>query len=226
MTTLLVVEDDIALAKGLVRNLEFEGYRVLSARDAETGLTMVQEHAVDLAILDVMLPRMDGFDLCRTLRSQGVRIPIIMLTVRGEEADRVLGLELGADDYVTKPFGIRELLARIKAALRRSDGGTPEFDRFAFGSVTLDFQRFEAQVQGREVHLSPKAFGLLKFLIQNEGRVVPRNELLDRVWGYDASPTTRTVDNHVADLRAKLEDDPAHPRHILTVHGVGYKFVS
>ena len=226
MPTLLVVEDDTTIAKGLAHNLEFEGYHVLSARDGETGLRLLQEHPVDLMILDLMLPHMSGFDVCRTMRDEGIRTPIIMLTARGQEIDRVLGLELGADDYVTKPFSIRELLARIKAVLRRTSEPPSALDHFVFGSAVLDFQRFEARVRGREIHLSPKEFGLLKFLIQNEGRVVSRSELLDRVWGYDAFPTTRTVDNHIADLRAKLEDDPAHPKHILTVHGVGYKFVS
>ena len=224
--TILIVEDDVALARGLAHNLEFEGYRVLSARDAETGLEILKKRSVDLVVLDVMLPRMSGFDLCRSLRAGDTRTPVVMLTARGEEIDRVLGLELGADDYVTKPFSVRELLARIKAVLRRTGGGPPDPDRCSFGEVVIDFQRFEAQVKGRPIHLSPKEFGLLRFLIQNEGRPVSRDELLDQVWGYDALPTTRTVDNHVSEIRAKLEDDPSRPRHILTVHGVGYKFVS
>lgn len=225
MITLLVVEDDTAMARGLAHNLEFDGYNVLLVRDAEDGLKMLEEQAIDLIILDVMLPNMSGFDLCRTLRSRGIRTPIIMLTARGEEKDRVLGLDMGADDYLTKPFSIRELLARIKAVLRRTDAPGADVERFTFGEVELDFQRFEARVGEEQIHLSPKEFTLLKFLIQNEGRVVPRNELLDSVWGYDAFPSTRTIDNHVAGLRAKLEIDPAHPQHILTVHGVGYKFV-
>ncbi|MBT4501079.1 MAG: response regulator transcription factor [Gemmatimonadetes bacterium] len=225
MITLLVVEDDTAMARGLAHNLEFDGYNVLLVRDAEDGLKMLEEQAIDLIILDVMLPNMSGFDLCRTLRSRGIRTPIIMLTARGEEKDRVLGLDMGADDYLTKPFSIRELLARIKAVLRRTDAPGADVERFTFGEVELDFQRFEARVGEEQIHLSPKEFTLLKFFIQNEGRVVPRNELLDSVWGYDAFPSTRTIDNHVAGLRAKLEIDPAHPQHILTVHGVGYKFV-
>ena len=226
MPTLLVVEDDTAIAKGLAHNLEFEGYHVLSARDGETGLRLSRERSVDLMILDIMLPRMNGFDVCRTMRAEGIRTPIIMLTAKGQEIDRVLGLELGADDYVTKPFSIRELLARIKAVLRRTIEHIPDLDCVHFGEVILDFKKFEARVRGREVHLPPKSFGMIKHLIQNEGRVVSRSELLDRVWGYDTFPTTRTVDNHVAELRAGLEADPAHPEHILTVHGVGYKFVS
>lgn len=223
-STILIVEDDATLARGLTHNLEFEGYRVLAARDAETALGILGEQGVDLIILDVMLPRMSGFDLCRTLRTNDAQTPVVMLTARGEEIDRVLGLELGADDYVTKPFSVRELLARIKAVLRRTQGEQAEPDRCAFGSVVIDFQRFEAQVKGRQVHLSPKEFGLLRYLIRNEGRPVSRSELLDQVWGYDDPPTTRTIDNHVADIRAKLEEDPSHPAHILTVHGVGYKF--
>ena len=226
--TLLVVEDDTAMARGLAHNLEFEGYRVLTARDAETGLGLLREQDVDLIVLDVMLPGMNGFDLCRALRDKSIDTPVIMLTARGEEIDRVLGLELGADDYITKPFSIRELLARVRAVLRRTEVPDTALDHFAFGRVELDFQRFEARVEDRPIHLSPKEFALLKFLIQNEGRVVPRSELLDRVWGYDdddSIPSTRTVDNHVAGLRAKLEADPAHPAHLLTVHGVGYKFL-
>jgi DNA-binding response OmpR family regulator len=224
-STIMIVEDDVSLARGLTHNLEFEGYRVLSAHSAESGLGVLQEHTVDLIVLDVMLPKMSGLDLCRTLRSRDDRTPVIMLTARGEEIDRVLGLELGADDYVTKPFSVRELLARIKAVLRRTGEDQPGPDGCTFGAAEIDFERFEARARGQEVHLSPKEFGLLQFLIRNAGRPVSRRELLDQVWGYDEMPTTRTVDNHVADIRAKLEDDPSHPRHILTVHGVGYKFV-
>ena len=222
--SVLLVEDDAALARGLAHNLEYEGYAVLSAGDAESALALLEGREVDLIVLDVMLPRMSGLDLCRALRADQVVTPIVMLTARGEEADRVLGLELGADDYVTKPFSVPELLARIKAVLRRTRPEEPEPDRCAFGMAEVDFQRFEARAGDAAVHLSPKQFGLLQYLVRHEGRPVSRTELLDEVWGYDDPPTTRTVDNHVADMRAKLEEDPAHPVHLLTVHGVGYKF--
>jgi len=222
--TVLIVEDDTSLARGLAHNLEYEGYRVLSAGDAESALALLPEQEVDLIVLDVMLPRMSGLDLCRALRADQARTPIVMLTARGEEADRVLGLELGADDYVTKPFSVPELLARIKAVLRRTRQEEAAPGLCTFGTAEVDFQRFEARAGGQPVHLSPKQFGLLQYLVRHEGRPVPRAELLDEVWGYDDPPTTRTVDNHVADMRAKLEEDPANPAHILTVHGVGYKF--
>lgn len=224
-TTILIVEDDATLARGLAHNLEFEGYAVVAAGDAETAVDLLRDRCVDLILLDVMLPRSSGLDLCRTLRAQDVQTPIVMLTARGEEADRVLGLELGADDYVTKPFSVPELLARIKAVLRRARPSRDEAQACSFGIAVVDFMRFDAQVNGEPVHLSPKQFGLLQYLVRHEGRPVTRGELLDEVWGYDNPPTTRTVDNHVADMRAKLEEDPSAPAHILTVHGVGYKFV-
>jgi DNA-binding response OmpR family regulator len=224
--TILIVEDDAALVRGLTLNLEIEGYRVLAARDAESALTILAGQRPDLIILDVMLPRMSGFELCRTLRESDTHTPIVMLTARGEELDRVLGLELGADDYVTKPFSVRELLARIKAVLRRSQSASSEPDSCAFGAAIVDFGRLEAQLHGSAIHLAPKEFGLLRFLVANEGRPISRSELLDQVWGYDAPLTTRTVDSHIASLRGKLEVDPARPAHILTVHGVGYKFLS
>jgi DNA-binding response OmpR family regulator len=176
-------------------------------------------------VLDLMLPRLSGYELCRKLRAEGVHRPILMLTARGEEADRVLGLDLGADDYVTKPFSVRELMARVRALLRRSAPGADLPNEIEFGDVRVDFVRYEAFRAGRKVDLTRKEFGLLRLLAAKEGAVVTRDELLEKVWGYDATPTTHTVDNHLAVLRAKLERDAAEPCHLVTVHGVGYKFV-
>lgn len=222
---ILVVEDDTAILRGLRDNLRFEGYQVLSARDGSEGLRAILEEDPDLVILDIMLPVLSGFDVCRRARSQGKLMPILMLTARGQEVDRVMGLDLGADDYITKPFSIPELLARVRAHLRRADAGSELPERVSFSDVTVEFESYEAKKAGRDVHLSPKEFGVLRLLVAREGDVVSRTDLLHEVWGYDRFPTTRTVDNHVASLRSKLEDDPGNPRHLLTIHGVGYKFV-
>ena len=222
---ILVVEDDAAILRGLTDNLRFEGYEVLSARTGDEGLRLLLEREPDLVILDIMLPVLSGFDVCRRARKQGKMMPILMLTARGQEVDRVMGLDLGADDYVTKPFSIPELLARVRALLRRANvsGLLPE--RVSFGDVTVEFESYVAEKGGEAVHLSPKEFGVLRLLVARAGEVVSRRDLLHEVWGYDCFPTTRTVDNHLASLRSKLEDDSASPRHLLTVHGVGYKFV-
>jgi len=172
-----------------------------------------------------MLPRLSGYELCRKLRAEGVNTPILMLTARGEEADRVLGLDLGADDYVTKPFSVRELMARVRALLRRTATGSGLPNELEFDDVRVDFARYEATRAGRKVDLTRKEFGLLRMLAAKEGAVVTRDELLEKVWGYEAMPTTRTVDNHLAALRAKLERDAAAPQHLITVHGVGYKLM-
>jgi DNA-binding response OmpR family regulator len=229
---ILVVEDEPAILRGLQDNLRIEGFDVITASDGETGYKHAIEAKPDLIVLDLMLPKMSGYEICRKLRSNGVNTPILILTARGEEADRVLGLDLGADDYVTKPFSIRELLARVRALLRRvqpaapaSAGNSAEaIQQLQFGSVTLDFQKYEATKDGNPVDLTRKEFGIVRFLAARPDIVVSRDELLNEVWGYDSYPTTRTVDNHIASLRAKLEPDPANPRHFLTVHGVGYKF--
>ncbi len=226
---ILVVEDEPAILRGLQDNLRVEAFDVLTAADGETGYRLATESKPDLIILDLMLPKMSGYEICRKLRSAGVNTPILMLTARSEEADRVLGLDLGADDYVTKPFSIRELLARVRALLRRaqSAGAAPEpMQLLRFGKVLMDFQKYEATKDGKPVELTRKEFGIVRFLASRPGIVVSRDELLNEVWGYDAYPTTRTVDNHIASLRAKLEPDPANPQHFLTVHGVGYKFQS
>jgi two-component system alkaline phosphatase synthesis response regulator PhoP len=226
--TVLVVEDDEAMGVALQDGFASEGDRVLRARDGASGLRLATDHAVDIVILDVMLPRMSGLDVCRRLRHDRNNVPIIMLTARGQEIDRVVGLRAGADDYVTKPFSFLELLARVEAVLRRASGarngdGGPE--RYVLGSVTLDFKRLEAQRDGRAVDLTPREFGLLRFFICHEGEVLSRDKLLDAVWGYSSSPLTRTVDTHIAKLRKKIEENPNDPRHIVTVHRVGYKFV-
>jgi DNA-binding response OmpR family regulator len=225
MARILVVEDDPAILRGLVDNLACESHEVLTAADGEHAYALARRGTPDLIILDLMLPRMSGYELCRKLRADGVSTPIVMLTARGDEADRVVGLDLGADDYVTKPFSVRELLARIRAVLRRAQGQSALPAELRFGDVTVDFRRYEARKNGQPVELTRKEFGLLRLLAARAGEPVTRDDLLNEVWGYDATPTTRTVDNHVASLRAKLEDNPSDPQHLFTVFGVGYKWV-
>jgi DNA-binding response OmpR family regulator len=229
MTTILAIEDDPAILRGLSDNIRFEGYTVLTASDGETGYHLQRKHKPDLIVLDLMLPRMSGYELCRRLRAEGVTAPILMLTARSEEPDRVLGLDLGADDYVTKPFSVRELMARIRALLRRSqpaaDGPRSLPDQLRFGDVEMDFPRYEARRDGKSVEMTRKEFAMVRLLAARAGEVVTRDELLNEVWGIESYPSSRTVDNHVAGIRAKLERDPSQPEHIKTVHGVGYKFV-
>ena len=207
--------------------LKSEGFDVSVAKDGEEGVSAARYRRPDLMILDLMLPKKDGFDVCKDLRSEGIDVPILMLTARGETVDKVLGLKLGADDYLTKPFEVVELLARIEALLRRSNSTSSQGTQttYTFGDVEVDFVAAEVQRDGTEVELSTIEFKLLQFLLENQNAVYSRNELLDAVWGYDAMPTTRTVDVHIAWLRQKLEENPKHPKHIQTVHGLGYKFV-
>jgi Response regulators consisting of a CheY-like receiver domain and a winged-helix DNA-binding domain len=226
MSVILVVEDDPAILRGLADNLRFESYEVLTAEDGESGYKLLAEKKPDLLILDLMLPRMSGYEVCRKARAAGITTPIMMLTARGEEADRVLGLDLGADDYVSKPFSIRELLARVRAILRRAQPAAALPDELRFGDVEVDFRSYEARKGGSPLEMTPKEFQVLRLLAARSGEVVTRDELLNEVWGYENYPTTRTVDNHVATLRAKIELDPANPEHLRTVHGVGYKFVA
>ena len=226
MSRILVVEDDPAILRGLADNLKFESYEVLTAGDGEAAYRLLRETKPDLLILDLMLPRMSGYELCRKARSEGITTPILMLTARGEEADRVLGLDLGADDYVTKPFSVRELLARVRAILRRGAGPPrPMRDDLRFGDVAVDFRRYEARKGEKTLEMTRKEFGVLRLLAARAGEVVSREELLNEVWGYENYPSTRTVDNHIASLRSKIEEDPAQPRRLLTVHGVGYKLL-
>jgi DNA-binding response OmpR family regulator len=225
MTRILVVEDDPAILRGLADNLEFESYEVLTAGDGQTGYSLIRSQRPDLIILDLMLPKLSGYELCRKVRGEGDTTPILMLTARSEEADRVLGLDLGADDYVTKPFSIRELLARIRAIMRRAQPPRSLPDELRFDDVIADFRSYEASKAGKPVEMARKEFHVLRLLAAHAGEVISRTELLDEVWGLNNYPNTRTVDNHIASLRAKLEHDPSDPRHIRTVHGVGYKFV-
>lgn len=227
MKRILIIEDDVAILRGLKDNLEYESYEVLTAEHGEKGYCLIQEKRPDLIILDLMLPKMSGYELCRKVRDEGITTPILMLTARGEEMDRVVGLDLGADDYVTKPFSVPELLARIRAIIRRvqktKTGDLP--GELKLGEISIDFKCFEARKGGKILNMSRKEFGVLRLLAAREGEVVTRDELLDEVWGYNQYPTTRTVDNHIALIRNKIEDDPSQPRHLITVHGVGYKLV-
>jgi len=225
MEKILVVEDEPDMLMGLQDNLQFEGYKVETASDGQAGLDKAVETRPDLIILDVMLPKMNGYEVCKQLRARGLHTPIIMLTAKSQEVDKVLGLELGADDYMTKPFSIRELLARIKAVLRRPRRTPEKIESYRFGDVEADFRKCTAVKGGSEVDLSHYEAEILRVLISNKGEPISRNRLLDEVWGYQLFPTTRTIDNHIVKLRQKVEDDPHNPAHILTVHGMGYKFV-
>lgn len=224
MKKILVIEDDPAILRGLTDNLAFEGYEVFTAGDGEAGYALQQKRRPDMIVLDLMLPRMSGLELCRKLRGEGIQTPILMLTARSEETDRVIGLDLGADDYVTKPFSVKELMARLRALMRRAQSASTLPDQLTFQDVDIDFLRYAARKRGKAVELTRKEFATLRFLAGRKGEVVTRDELLNEVWGYESFPVSRTVDNHIAALRAKLEADPARPQHIRTVHGVGYKF--
>jgi DNA-binding response OmpR family regulator len=222
MARILVVEDDPAIAMGLQDDLTLEGYRIEIARDGEAGAARAREGGFDLVLLDVMLPRKDGFEVCRELRRGGVQVPIIMLTAKTHEAEKVLGLEVGADDYVTKPFSPAELRARIKAVLRRVAHDTP--DTYRFGDVDVDFVRFELRRAGSVVRVTPTELRLLSVFVRNRGRALTRQQITDEVWGEGTAITPRVVDTHVANLRQKVEPDPAEPRYIVGVRGVGYRF--
>lgn len=224
MPRILVIEDEPPVLLGLVDNLELEGYAVLTATDGEEGLRVARECGPDLIVLDLMLPKVDGFEVCRILREEGVTIPIVMLTARGQEGEKVRGLDLGADDYITKPFGISEFLARVRAALRRGMIDPARVEQYRFGSLRVDVIREEVFQGRRKVSLRPLEFAVLHALIQRRGEPVSREELLHEIWGYDAVPDTRTVDTHVARIRRKIEENPEHPQHILSVWGKGYKF--
>lgn len=233
--TILVVEDEPIVRAGIVDNLTYEGYCVIACSDGRSGIESYEKQKPDLVILDLMMPGLDGFEVCKKIRSKQDGIPVIMLTARSEEVDKVVGLEVGADDYLTKPFAMRELAARIKALLRRCDvlnhqeraslESQKPLDELAFGDVSIDFRTYRAKKGADEISLSVKELELLRYLAKKPDHPVSRDELLDEVWGYTSYPTTRTVDNFVARIRQKVEDSPQNPRYLLTVHGVGYKFV-
>ena len=222
MTRILVVEDEPGIAFGLETDLKMEGYAVELVEDGSTAARRAREENFDLILLDVMLPGKDGFEVCRELRRAGVRTPIILVTARTHEAEKVMGLEVGADDYVTKPFSLRELRARIKAVLRRTAGEVPEVYRF--GDVEVDFSRGEVRRGGRPIEMTQLEFKLLTAFVRNRGRLLSRNQILDAVWGPGTYVTDRVVDNHVLSVRRKIEADAQHPRYVISVRGMGYRF--
>jgi DNA-binding response OmpR family regulator len=224
-TRILIVEDEPAMVAGLRDNFEYEGYDVISAGDGVAGLNSALTDSPDLVVLDVMMPQMSGLDVCKQLKAQRPAIPIIMLTARGQEIDKVVGLELGADDYVTKPFSIRELMARVKAVLRRVSPAEPPPDIYRFSDVEVNVRSNQVLRDGRPIELSAKEFALLAYFVAHPAETLTRDHLLDAVWGYENYPNTRTVDTHIVHLRQKVEPNPEEPRFILTIHGSGYKFV-
>jgi len=226
MEKILIIEDEESILMALTDDLGLEGYEVASARDGLKGLSMAKEKAHDLIVLDIMLPKMDGFEVCKQLRQAGVATPILMLTAKSQEIDKVLGLELGADDYVTKPFSPRELLARVKAILRRVKTTQEEFDIYSFDDVEIDFKKYEVKKKGQPVYLTSLEFSLIGFLIKHKDQVVNRSAILDGVWGQDVYVLPKTVDTHIGHLRKKIEDDLANPKHIIGVRGIGYKFTA
>jgi DNA-binding response OmpR family regulator len=225
MARILIAEDETDMAMGLRDNLQFEGYEVFVAADGEAALKLATEKSPDLVLLDVMMPKLDGLEVCKRIRQAGFMIPILMLSAKSQEIDIVRGLEMGADDYVTKPFSIRELLARIKAALRRTGAGKNLSRVMQIGDATVDLVKGNVDRPGQTHHLGHFELEILKILIENAEHPVDRNKLLDVIWGLEGFPVTRTVDNHIVSLRRKIEPDPKHPRHIVTVHSIGYRFV-
>ena len=227
MKKLLIIEDEELIRMALEDDFRLENYEVISASDGIEGLTKAADPDIDLIILDIMLPGMNGFDICKKLRSEGIRTPIIMLTAKGQEIDRVLGLEIGADDYVTKPFSPRELQSRVKAVLRRTeaDPDNKPGNLFRSSGLEVDFRQYLCRKNGKEISLTTHEFELLKYLIRTRGRVITRDELLDEVWGKGVFVTPHTVDTHIANLRKKIEDDPSRPKLIFSIRGVGFKFI-
>ncbi len=223
---ILIIEDDPGILLSLKDEFKSEGYKVSAAEDGEKGFSMAKKEKPDLIILDIMLPVLDGYEVCKRLRMEGDTTPIIMLTVKDKEIDRVLGLELGADDYVTKPFSLRELMARVKSVLRRTEERTKDLTSYSFGQVELDFKKYEARKKGKKLELTPLEFQMLKLFIQRKGEVISRDDFLDKIWGEDNTYVSfRTVDSHIANIRKKIEDDPSNPKHIISIRGVGYKFI-
>lgn len=222
---ILVIEDDLSILAGLEDNLKLEGYKVITASHGGTGYSLASEEPIDLLLLDIMLPGINGFEICRKIKKEKPELPVIMLTAKGAETDMISGLDYGADDYITKPFSLTELLARIRAVLRRSTMKPKVPDSFAFENVLIDFKNLQTFVNKKEIKFGNKEFDIMKYFVQNEGEVIHRFDLLNEVWGYDVMPSTRTVDNFILDLRKKLEKDPSQPKHIITIRGIGYKFV-
>jgi DNA-binding response OmpR family regulator len=225
MNHILIIEDDSAIAQGLSDSLKEENFAVMCEADGEKGYKQAKKQKFDLIILDLMLPSMSGRDVCKNLRSDGIQTPILMLTSKSDESDKVLGLELGADDYMTKPFSIKELIARVRALLRRQISVVSTIYECKFGDVYVDFRKQEARKGEKLIEMRVKEFELLKYFMEHEGEVIARAQLLDDVWGYEVAPTTRTVDNYILGLRKKLEKNPSKPKHFLTIHTAGYKFV-
>jgi DNA-binding response OmpR family regulator len=224
MKKVLIVEDEESMQLGLGDNLRFDGFEVDIAEDGEIGIAKIRENTYNLIILDVMLPKISGFDVCKTIRSEGNKTPIIMLTAKGEEIDKVLGLELGADDYVTKPFSLREFLARIRAVMRRVDNDSEQTVKI--GKLVIDFHSYNAKIDGNSVNLSSKEFDILHHLWNNKNNTVSRDEILVNIWGEDVYTTSRTIDNFILKLRQKIEDNPNEPKIIITIHGIGYKLIA
>lgn len=225
METILIIEDEKDMVMGLKFNLEARGFKVVSAFDGDRGYRMAVEEHPDLVILDLMLPKKNGYEVCKLLKEEVPTLPIIMLTAKSQEAEIVTGLDLGADDYVTKPFGLLELVARINAVLRRTKSGTKIPETYRFGTLEINFRKYLARKKGKTIALSTREFEILKYFIERKGETVSREDLLNHVWGYDSYPNTRTVDTHIAKLRQKIEDTPDKPQLIVTLHGVGYRFL-
>lgn len=229
MYKILIVEDEPDMRLGLKDNLEFDGYEVDSAENGKDGYEKIIKNNYDLVLMDVMMPEMSGFEVCKQIRKEGINVPVILLTAKGEEIDKVRGLEMGADDYITKPFSLRELLARVKAVLRRAPEHNAQVEKknskIQIGLLTVDFSTFIAASKNKPVQMSHKEFELLHYLWDNRNTVVTRDDLLNKIWGYEESPTTRTVDNFIVRLRQKIEKDPERPHIIITVHGIGYKLI-
>ncbi len=222
---ILSIEDDLAVSAGLKESFEDEGFTVITEKDGKKGIELALNEEPDVILLDILLPSMSGFEICKELRLKKIYTPIIMLSAKKEDEDKILGLELGADDYVTKPFNIRELIARVNAILRRKEMVRSDMESYSFDNIKIDFKRMELTKGKEKIDMTLKEFEILKFFITHEGELVSRNTLLDKVWGYDVYPTTRTVDNYIMMVRKKIEKIPSHPEHLLTFHSAGYKFV-
>ena len=225
MKKILIIEDDPATIAGLEESLKDEHFEVSTSMSGQMGYEKALDGKYDIIILDIMLPDKNGTEICRDLRKNGVSTPILMLTGKKEETDKVIGLEIGADDYVTKPFSLRELIARVRALLRRPQEIRPDVEEYLFSDVYLNFKRNEVKKGNTQIKLSAMEFKVMHYFVQREGEVIERNQLLNEVWGYENYPSTRTVDNFILNLRKKIEDDHTNPKHLLTIHGAGYKFV-